>query len=893
MSSCRQQGGVKDLLAEKSTNAASDLTDEQKQSGVLMRVYAPLPGEVLKDCSAELKGLAYVTSNRDVMECQEGQYTKVISQFAFGENLIPGHLFELGFDKKIVQELKIQISGQPTVTACQEKVNFEKQIQYCVPVLRNTDSTSGPFKTIQSCQSAKLFEGVSWPVAGSISVLGPSGAPAIVTCLAKETQAQAIQRGSIVSECPIGSRSAQLGLCTPCAGGTYQDQIGQTTCKACNNQISEALSVSYEVNELGLTTNTCQIIGATCSAGLEFNAEQGVCSPSGVVYCPPGKQESGGTCINCPSGTFKANTGVESCTPCTNNILYGASPVYALSEFGKTSNSCTVSSSSCIAGFTYNSLTKTCEATAFVGSYTEPVPPSNLAACDGSVTVSGSLIGCYNMVGDSVDLSNCPTQGGSQTYQSPAGVIDAESNSLLLGLIKDVTRVSSVQYSCAAGSASQSIEAANFNSLLNNQNLIVNCQNQFADPFLQGVSVSCRSQIKKIAATTSSSCALLENGKLYCWGIQQNGVIGNGVNSTAVYTNATFPRNIVQVCKNVSCTEKLEGVIDVSANTSHTCAIDSQNDAYCWGSNANGRLGDGTTTTKTIATLVSGGFKFTQISTGVNHTCAIESVSKKVICWGLNTNGELGYGAQDGVATNPNGSNLLPTNYVTTSTVSTAHLTDVHQLALGDAFSCAIAGADRRLYCWGRGANGRTGLNTTALRNFASQVKIDYALDIPMSLVYEVSAKSSHACAIVGNTKTLYCWGNGANLRLGNGSVSNQQVPQLITTPEVPKIISLGASSTCISSEQGNVFCVGRNNGGQLGYGSYSPTTGNVDNEKATFQEVQASVALGSEGLFAGIEFYCALDQNRIAHCWGTNTYRQLNDTTTTLRPAPVKMDFF
>lgn len=891
--SCRQQGGVRDLLAEQSTSNSENLTEQQRETGLLVRAYFPALGEGLNECNEDTEGLAYIDTNRNVKKCQNGEFQVVVTQLAVGEALAAGRVYEIGIQKNIIQELKIQNVSLAPLSACEGKITFDKEVAYCLPVLRNTDSVYGAFRPVNDCKSSLIYQGVRWSPAGTISALGPSGVMAQITCQAGETQAQAVARGAIVSACSAGSYSGSLGLCTPCAAGFYQDQSSQTSCKPCSNSIASATGVTYSTVQVGLTMNTCEIISATCESGMEYNATEKVCSPIGTLFCPAGKQASGGTCINCPPGTYKPTADAASCTACSNNILYGQSPIYSIAEFGLTSNSCQITSSSCIAGFAYNAMTKLCEANSFVGNYTTPIPPANLNVCQGSVTVTGSLIACYNLVGEIVNNALCSPVGGSQTYQSPAGSIDAESNGLFLGLIRDNTRVQSVALYCPQGQASKTIESSNFNSLLTSNEVLVNCQTHFADPFLQSTQISCRSQIKKIAGSTSSTCALLENGKVVCWGIQQNGVLGNAVNSTAVYTNATFPRNVTAVCKNLSCTQKLEGVIDISANASHICAIDAQNDAYCWGSNTNAKLGDGSTTLRSIATPVLGGYKFSKVSVGVNHTCAIETVTRKVLCWGLNTNGELGYGTFNATASNLHGTVISPTYYVTTSTVSTEHLTEVYDLALGDAFSCAIVGLDRRLFCWGRGTNGRTGLNTTSVRSFASPVKIDYVSDVAMVGVQQVSVNSTHACAIVGNTRALYCWGNGANLRLGTGNTTNQQIPQLISTPETPQIVSVGATSSCLSSLNGTVYCVGRNNAGQLGYGTYSTTTGNPDNEKATFQQVLSSESLGAQGLFAGTEFYCALNQNKIPFCWGTNNYRQLNDNSTTLRPAPVKMDFF
>jgi len=69
--------------------------------------------------------------------------------------------------------------------------------------------------------------------------------------------------------------------------------------------------------------------------------------------------------------------------------------------------------------------------------------------------------------------------------------------------------------------------------------------------------------------------------------------------------------------------------------------------AYCWGSNNQGRLGDGTTTDRTIPTLVSGEYTWASVDGGVSHTCGVTTAGE-AYCWGNNANGKLG----DGTTTN-------------------------------------------------------------------------------------------------------------------------------------------------------------------------------------------------------------------------------------------------
>ena len=81
----------------------------------------------------------------------------------------------------------------------------------------------------------------------------------------------------------------------------------------------------------------------------------------------------------------------------------------------------------------------------------------------------------------------------------------------------------------------------------------------------------------------------------------------------------------------------------VSAGSSHTCGVTSDNRLYCWGANNNGRVGDGTKTDRLVPVPIGGALRFRQVSPGFFSTCAV-TTDYRAYCWGENDTGQLGDG---------------------------------------------------------------------------------------------------------------------------------------------------------------------------------------------------------------------------------------------------------
>jgi alpha-tubulin suppressor-like RCC1 family protein len=135
-----------------------------------------------------------------------------------------------------------------------------------------------------------------------------------------------------------------------------------------------------------------------------------------------------------------------------------------------------------------------------------------------------------------------------------------------------------------------------------------------------------------ITAGGSRTCGLDTSGKAYCWGANGgDGAMGNG--SSAAFDTPQ------PVTGDLSFTA-------LSTGATHTCGIQSEGTAFCWGSNEKGELGVGTTIIRQrTPTVAASGLKFSQITAGYYHTCGI-TIEQLAVCWGRNDYGQLGDATQ-------------------------------------------------------------------------------------------------------------------------------------------------------------------------------------------------------------------------------------------------------
>jgi alpha-tubulin suppressor-like RCC1 family protein len=196
-----------------------------------------------------------------------------------------------------------------------------------------------------------------------------------------------------------------------------------------------------------------------------------------------------------------------------------------------------------------------------------------------------------------------------------------------------------------------------------------------------------------VSAGGDHTCGVLTNGDARCWGANWGGQLGD-----LTFTESNVPVLVAGA----------HDFTSVSAASSHTCGVlatSDPGDAYCWGVNYSGQLGDGTTTHSNVPVLVLGGIDFVSVSTGSDHSCGT-SIANIGYCWGANWNGQLGNGTSGNQEDEPD---------------QVSGGLSLTSIVVGSGHTCGITSADE-VYCWGGNWDGQLGDGTTSGINEPVQI---------------------------------------------------------------------------------------------------------------------------------------------------------------------------
>lgn len=356
-----------------------------------------------------------------------------------------------------------------------------------------------------------------------------------------------------------------------------------------------------------------------------------------------------------------------------------------------------------------------------------------------------------------------------------------------------------------------------------------------AEPVVDDAGVVAR-DFDDVSMGSTHGCGI-RLGALHCWG-------------SAEWTKTGQPFSEPHAAQ----VPGLIGVESVAAGREITCAIvnggpPAGRQVFCWGNNDRQQsAGTARNNPTPILQDIPGGEEI-QVSANEDHTCAIQesapgSGQGTVWCWGANFAGQLGRDTGGADA----GPGMV------------AGLTDVVQVTVGHAFTCALR-AGGTVECWGQNAIAQLGDGTTTDRITPAPVS-------GLTNVEQIDAGYVHACARQ-TTGNLVCWGSGGVGQLGDGRTGvTARTAVLVSTSGFSAratSVAAGDLQTCATYDDGNTRC--------WGWNVYS-SVGGPGVAMVTTPQVVPGVTGGTRALVGGTSAHtsCALQADRSVVCWGADT---------------------
>jgi alpha-tubulin suppressor-like RCC1 family protein len=378
-------------------------------------------------------------------------------------------------------------------------------------------------------------------------------------------------------------------------------------------------------------------------------------------------------------------------------------------------------------------------------------------------------------------------------------------------------------------------------------------------------------RLTAISAGSGFSCALTSDSSAVCWGANQYFQLGSDSGT------ATCKLDPVATGK---CSAKPVAVggahrfTAIDAGESHACALDAAGQAFCWGDNASGQLGNRDSSTKCgVEYYVQLGYtakacsaapravettlRFTSLASGSGSTCGL-TTDGGVSCWGSWTNRRFGDAG-------------APIS-VPGSVVRFEDAESFRQISADGNRVCALTTAGR-LFCWGDG------------RETPAAVA-------PDTRFTSVSVGWRHACAITASGETS-CWGENDSGQLGNGQSNPKFNSGDSTLHRVAgdvrfTSVHAGFLSTCGIATDTHLYCWG--DGAVVGASAPDQCTHADARSSCALRPVRTELA-DVAGMTSGFTHRCAMRASGEGYCWGENTSHAVGATSSerVTRPELVR----
>ena len=364
-------------------------------------------------------------------------------------------------------------------------------------------------------------------------------------------------------------------------------------------------------------------------------------------------------------------------------------------------------------------------------------------------------------------------------------------------------------------------------------------------PIVAALSILAASTLVNILVAPSASAA---GNELYAWGYNVDGQLGTGTTA-----NSGTPVKVA-LPSGVSATA-------VAAGGDHSLAIGSDGKLYAWGSNIDGQLGRGNTTSSSTPIVVSmpAGVTATAISAGMDHSVALGS-DGNVYDWGFNGFGQLGINTTTNQLTPVKAS--LPVGVTATAVAAGQFMTEA-------------LGSNGLVYTWGDGAMGELGNGATGNEKTPVQVST-------ITSVTAIAAGGYHSLVITAGQ--LDSFGYNDLGQLGNGNTTNQSKPVKVSLPVgvTATAVAAGTYHSMAIGSNGKLYSWGNNADGELGNGT--------EVNSSTPVVVSMPAGVSATAIADGADHSLAIGSDGNLYAWGYNGLDELGDGNTTDATTPVQV---
>jgi alpha-tubulin suppressor-like RCC1 family protein len=298
----------------------------------------------------------------------------------------------------------------------------------------------------------------------------------------------------------------------------------------------------------------------------------------------------------------------------------------------------------------------------------------------------------------------------------------------------------------------------------------------------------------------------------------------------------------------------------VSGGGDFSAAVKTNGTLWTWGRNSFSQLGQNIATTIDRSSPVQvGALTDWSQATGGNNFCAAIKTNGTIWSWGRNDNGQLG----------------LNDVVDRSSPVQVGALTDWSQATGGNNF-CAAIKTNGTLWSWGLNSSGQLGQNIAIATNRSSPVQVGALTDWA-----QVSA-GSNFCAAIKTNGTLWSWGVNGSGQLGQNNLTYLSSPVQVGSLTDWSQVSAGSFMCAAIKTNGTLWSWGAGNNGRLG----------LNDEANRSSPVQVGALTDWSQVSPGNQFCAAVKTNGTLWSWGRNNDGQLglNIAVATDRSSPVQV---